>query len=148
MTRPAQIALQITGIALGLGGLAILMLGLWFTGFALAWSNYSLGDLMLIAAILLYVVPVGVGLLYGATWAASSANTGTYQAVTMQSRRTMGTVLLLPLLATAVGLGMDYPNYRFWPGTSTEGVLTVLLALLLAGLGVWLATRAEVQSVA
>jgi hypothetical protein len=148
MIRPAQIVLPAMAVVLGFGGLAILLSGLAFAVFGLAWSNHSARDLVLVAAILLYAVPAGIGMLYGATWAASSASAGSYEATTRQSRRTIGVILTLPLLATVVVLGLAFPDYRFWPGTSTQGVLTVLLALLLAFVGGWLATRTDVESVA
>jgi hypothetical protein len=145
MTRQVPVALFVLGgIALSLGGLAILLFGVWYAAFALAWSNYSASDLMLIAAILLYAMPAGAALLYGATWAFSSATAEAAVPTTVQARRTMGAILLLPCLATAVALGLGYPHYRFWLGTSTDGALMVVLALLLAGVGVWLTTRADV----
>jgi hypothetical protein len=141
-----RIALYVSGVVLGFGGLAILLLGLAYTAFALAWSSHRFVDLILIASILLYAVPAGVALLYSATWAVSSSNSEVYADTTAPSRRTIGGMLLLPALATVVLLVLGFPDYRFWLGSGTEGMLTVLLALLLAGAGVWLMTRAEAQS--
>jgi hypothetical protein len=146
MTRQVPVALFVLGgAALSLGGLAILLFGVWYAAFALAWSNYGVSDLVLIAAILLYAVPSGVGLLYGATWAFNSATAEAPAATTVQSRRTIGTILLLPILATAVALAMGYPHYRFWLGTPAQGALAVLLAMLLAAVGAWLTTRARTR---
>jgi len=135
------------GIALSLLGGAILLYGLWYAAFSLAWTNYSLLDLTVIAAILLYAVPAGASLLYGGIWAMQSATAGTPRATTARSRRTVGAMLLLPCLAIVVTLGLAYPDFRFWLGARIDGKLMVLLALLLAGVGVWLMRRAKVQNV-
>ena len=145
MTRMARTTLYVGGIALSLGSLAILLLGLAFAVFLLAWSNHSPRELLLIAIILLYPVPAGIALLYGATWAISSANAGDFEPTTASSRRTIGALLLLPFVSTAVMLVVGFPEYQFWPFSEAAGVVTVLLALVMAGSGAWLISQSRAR---
>jgi hypothetical protein len=74
MTRITQIFLYAVGIILGLGGIAVLLLGLAGAGFMLALSDYSVRDLMFAAMILVVATSVGVALIYGANRAIGRAN--------------------------------------------------------------------------
>ena len=74
MTRPNQVILYVLGIILGLGGLAILLLGLGGAVVMLAYSDYRVQDIMLVAVIVVVATSVGVALIYCANRAIDRAN--------------------------------------------------------------------------
>jgi hypothetical protein len=140
MTQPVKIALQLIGAALTIGGATILLFGLAGLMAGLAWSNGSLGDALLLILVVLYALPAGAAMLFGGTLAVSSANNEAYVVPTIQSQRTVGIILLLPAAATSFLLMLD-PDYRFWAYSTIPAVVLVLLALALAGSGLWLLLR-------
>ena len=63
------------------------------------------------------------------------------EAPTIQSQKAVGIILFLPAAATSFLLMLGYPHYRFWAYSTNLAVLLVLLALVLAGVGMYLLWR-------
>jgi len=141
MPQLVKIALHSIGIVLSVGGGIMLLFGLAELVAVLAWGISSLGDMLLLSLYMLYALPAGAAMLFGATWAASSANNEAYEVVTIQAQRVVGIILLLPIAATSVLLMLGSPYYHFWAYTPNRAILLLLLALAMAGLGACLLAR-------
>ena len=144
MTQPVKIALHLIGVVLSVGSVTILLFGLAVLMGGLAWSNGSLGDTLLLILFVLYALPAGAAVLFGGILAVSSANIEAYVVPTIQSQRIVGIILLLPIAATSFLLMLGYPHYQFWAYSTILAVLLLLLALALAGLGVFLLRRLRI----
>jgi predicted membrane channel-forming protein YqfA (hemolysin III family) len=146
MTQLVKIVLHLIGVVLSIGGAIMLLFGLAELVAGLAWSNGRLGDMLLLTLFMLYAVPAGAAMLFGGTWAVSSANSQAYVVPTIQSQRVVGIILVLPAAATSFLLMLGFPHYHFWAHSTMLAVLLVLLALALGGLGVFLLRRPRMRN--
>lgn len=138
MRKPVKIAFHLVGATLSIGGAILLLFSMGGLAAGVAWSNGSFLDVLLLILFVLYALPAGAAMLFGGYLATNSANNEAYVAPTTQAQKTIGIILLLPAAVTSFLLVLGYPRFDFRDYLT---ILPVLLALALAGLGLWLLGR-------